>query len=306
MSEIWTKSNIIDMSGKVIIVTGANSGLGFETALALAEKGATVVLAVRNMDKGKTAEDKIKSICAGAKVKAMLLDLGDLASIRSFAEAFLKQYDSLSILINNAGIMIPPFQLTKDNFESQFGGNHLGHFALTGLLLERLISTKNSRVVTLSSLVAHKGSINFDNLDGSKGYSSWEFYGQSKLANLLFAKELQNKFSSNGIDSVSVACHPGFSQSNLFSRGSGKTANILIRLLQSLVSQPADMGALPTLYAATERIIEGGEYIGPDGKGGRKGYPKSDDIIGKLYDANVSNKLWTVSESLTGISYEFK
>ncbi|MCR8657394.1 oxidoreductase [Paenibacillus endoradicis] len=305
MSKIWTKSNITDVSGKVVIVTGANSGIGFETTLALAERGATVILAVRNMDRGKAAVDKIKSICAGANVRAMLLDLSDLASIRTFAADFLKQYEALSILINNAGIMIPPFQLTQDSFESQFGCNHLGHFALTGLLLERLISTPYSRVVTLSSIAAHKGKINFDNLDGSKGYSAWEFYGQSKLANLLFAKELQNKFSSHGIDSVSVACHPGFSQTNLFSRGSGKPANIFVRFLQNLVSQPADMGALPTLYAATEQEVKGGEYIGPDGKGGRKGYPKSDDIIGKLYDSDVSNKLWSVSESLTGISYKF-
>ncbi|OAB35105.1 short-chain dehydrogenase [Paenibacillus macquariensis subsp. defensor] len=306
MSKVWTKSNITDVSEKVVIITGANSGLGFETTLALAERGATVILAVRNMDKGKAAVDKIRLVHAGANVRAMLLDLGDLASIRAFAADFLKQYESLSILINNAGIMIPPFQLTKDSFESQFGGNHLGHFALTGLLLERLISTPNSRVVTLSSIAAHKGKINFDNLDGSKGYNAWQFYGQSKLANLLFAKELQNKFSSNGIDSMSVACHPGFSQTNLFSRGSGKQANIFIRFLSNLVSQPADMGALPTLYAATELTIKGGEYIGPDSNGGRKGYPKSVDIIERLYDSNVSDKLWSVSESLTGISYKFK
>jgi len=302
----WTKSNITDVSEKVVIVTGANSGLGFETTLALAERGAIVILAVRNMDKGKAAVDKIKSVHAGANVRAMQLDLGDLASIRTFAADFLKQYESLSILINNAGIMIPPFQLTKDSFESQFGGNHLGHFALTGLLVERLISTPNSRVVTLSSIAAHKGEINFDNLDGSKGYSAWGFYGQSKLANLLFAKELQNKFSSNGIDSMSIACHPGFSQTNLFSRGSGKQANIFIRFLSNLVSQPADMGALPTLYAATELTIKGGEYIGPDSNGGKKGYPKSEDIIERLYDSNVSNRLWSVSEGLTGISYKFK
>ncbi|KQO18155.1 oxidoreductase [Paenibacillus sp. Leaf72] len=305
MSVVWTKDNITDVSDQVVIITGANSGLGFETAAALAERKAKVILAVRNMEKGSAAAGKIKSVYPGAHVTPMQLDLGDLNSIRAFASDFMNQYDSLSILINNAGIMIPPHRLTKDGFESQFGGNHLGHFALTGLLLPKLISTPNSRVVTVSSIAAHNAAIHFDNLDGSKGYSAIKFYGQSKLANLMFAKELQNKFLSNHVDAVSVACHPGISNTNLFSFDSGKQANTFMRMLTGLLSQPAHMGALPTLYAATEPSIKGGEYIGPDGRGGRRGYPKSDEIINKLYAADISNRLWNISESLTGVSYKF-
>ncbi|MDN4618136.1 oxidoreductase [Paenibacillus sp. PsM32] len=305
MSKIWTTDDIPDMSGKVVIVTGGNSGIGFETALALAQKRATIVIAVRNMEKGADAVNKIKAAYVSANVKAMKLDLSDLTSVKAFAANFLNNYKSLAILINNAGIMYPPFHLTKDGFESQFGGNHLGHFALTGLLLPHLISTPNSRVITQSSLVAHDAHINFDNLDGSKGYSR-KFYGQSKLANLLFAKELQNKFRSNHINSVSVACHPGISHTNLGSFGSGKQANIFLRMISSMISQPAHMGALPALYSATSSTIKGGEYIAPDSKGGKKGYPTNDTIIEKLYDSNISNKLWNVSEDLTGISFKFE
>ncbi|WP_341281024.1 oxidoreductase [Paenibacillus sp. FSL H8-0537] len=305
MSVVWTKDNITDVSEQVVIITGANSGLGFETAAALAERKAKVILAVRNMEKGSEAVGKIKSLYPGAHVTPMQLDLGDLNSVRTFAADFMNQYESLSILINNAGIMIPPLRLTKDGFESQFGGNHLGHFALTGLLLPKLISTPNSRVVTVSSIAAHNAAIDFDNLDGSKGYSAIKFYGQSKLANLMFARELQNKLRSNHLDVASVVCHPGISNTNLFSFGSGKQANTFMRMLTGLFSQPAHMGALPTLYAATAPTIKGGEYIGPDGRGGRKGYPKSAEIINKLYDADLSNRLWNISESLTGVSYKF-
>ncbi|WP_338554519.1 oxidoreductase [Paenibacillus sp. KS-LC4] len=305
MSAGWTKDSMTDVSGQVVIVTGANSGLGFETAAALAERKAKVVLAVRNMEKGREAAGKIKSAYPGAHVAPMQLDLGDLNSVRAFAADFINQYEALSILINNAGIMIPPHRLTKDGFESQFGGNHLGHFALTGLLLPKLKAAPNARVVTVSSIAAHNAAIDFNNLDGAKGYSAIKFYGQSKLANLMFARELHNRLNSNHIDVASVACHPGISNTNLFSFGSGKQANAFMRMLTGLLSQPAHMGALPTLYAATAPTIKGGEYIGPDGRGGRKGYPKSAEIINKLYDAEISNRLWNISESLTGVSYKF-
>ncbi|MNO19052.1 short chain dehydrogenase [compost metagenome] len=176
---------------------------------------------------------------------------------------------------------------------------------MTGLLLPRLLNTPSSRVVTLSSLAAHGASIDFDNLDGSKGYSSWKFYGQSKLANMMFARELHNKLSLHKLNTVSVACHPGFSNTNLMSFGSGKRANPLMRLITYLGTQPAHMGALPSLYSATSPNIRGGEYIGPDGRGGRKGYPKSDPIINKLYQPNVSHRLWEVSEQLTGVAFKF-
>lgn len=306
MNKKWTKAKIADQSDKVVIVTGASSGLGYETALVLAEKGGEVILAVRNQHKGKAAVEAIKKAFPQAKVRTMLLDLADLASIRNFAGDFKATYKTLDILINNAGIMIPPHQLTKDGFESQFGANHLGHFALTGLLLDRLIATPQSRVVTLSSLAAHHGTIDFTNLTGVKGYKAIDFYGQSKLANMLFAKELQHQFSDNQLDTISLTCHPGFARSNLFSRGSGKKANPILRFLQNRVSQPADMGALPILYAATEPGLIGGEYIGPDGKKKRKGYPMNDPIINDLFNQEIAEKLWQVSESLTGVSYQFE
>jgi len=301
---VWTKDNIPNLSGKTVIVTGANSGIGYETALALAEKEALVILAVRNVEKGKAAIARIKAVYADAKVNVMSLDLSDLASIWSFAESFLQQYSFLSLLINNAGIMIPPLRRTKDGFESQFGTNHLGHFALTGLLLESLMTTPESRVITVSSLAAYKGKIAFNNLDGSKGYKAMEFYRQSKLANLLFTMELQNKFTANQINTISIACHPGVTHTNLASRDSGKQLNKFFQLLSKLITQPANMGALPTIYAATEPTLKGGEYIGPDGKNEWKGYPKI--LEHNLYDAEISNKLWSISEELTGISYDFK
>ncbi len=299
----WSKTAIPDLSGKIIIVTGASSGIGYETALALAEKGAHVILAVRNMEKGQRAVSAIYQAVPRASLSLLMLDLSDLSSIRTFAEQVNRQYDHLDILINNAGIMIPPLQFTKDGFESQFGCNHLGHFALTGLLLDRLKAALSSRVVTVSSLAAHHARIDFDNLDGKRGYKAIDFYGQSKLANMLFARELNQKLAADYCDTISVTCHPGFAQSNLFSRGSGGKANPLLRFLQNRVSQPASMGALPTLFAATEPGLKGGQYIGPDGPKKRKGYPKEDDIINEIYDEKVAAKLWQISEELTGVSY---
>ncbi len=304
MSQGWTVDKIADLTGKVVIVTGASSGLGLETASALAAKGATLIMAVRNTTKGEEAAKLIKATHPHAALHVMKLDLSDLISVRTFAEEFKNQYNTLSILINNAGIMVPPLSLTKDGFESQFGTNHLGHFALTGLLLERLIQTPGSRIVALSSLAADSGKIHFDNLDGANGYRAFQFYAQSKLANLLFSRELDYKLKEHGVDAISVAAHPGVSFTNLASRNSGKQTNKVVGFLFKLVAQPASMGALPTLYAATEPL-NGGEFIGPDGKGRRKGYPTIDQTIEKLYDQDVSKRLWTLSEELTGVTYTF-
>ena len=303
MSTVWNKESMPDCSDKTVVITGASSGIGLETAIAMAEKNATLVLAVRNMEKGKEALSKVKAIKSSVRAELMKLDLADLDSVRTFAAAYTQKYPTLDILVNNAGIMNTPYRLTTDGFESQFGSNHLGHFALTGLLLPHLISTPASRIVTLSSIAAHNASIDFKNLDGAKGYNSWRFYGQSKLANMLFARELNNQLTKGGLSTVSVVCHPGFSNTNLMSFGSGKRANPLMRLLTYLGTQPANMGALPTLYSATSPLIKGGEYIGPDGRGGRKGHPKSDSIINKLYDVDVSRRLWEVSEQLTGVTF---
>ncbi|MFD6208312.1 oxidoreductase [Peribacillus sp. NPDC060253] len=305
MTEKWNGEEMAEVSGQTIVITGANSGLGFETAFALAGKGAEIILAVRNASKGEKAVDRIISVYPKANVRVMQLDLSDLSSIRHFADSYNENYDSLSVLINNAGVMIPPYSKTKDGFELQFGSNHLGHFALTGLLLPRILSTPKSRVVTLSSLAAINGFIDFENLNGELGYKPMKYYGQSKLANLLFARELQNKFNQHDANPISVACHPGLSHTNLMSRGSGKPLNKFVHFLSKTITQPANMGALPTLYAATEPTLVGGEYIGPDGKKNRKGFPKIDDIINTLYNEEISQRLWDISESMTEVKYTF-
>lgn len=306
MTTHWDESQVPDMQGKTIVITGANSGIGYEAATILAGRGAEIVMAVRNYEKGQKALQAIQNVHPNAKLQLMRLDLSELASIRHFAEEFRQNHHKLSILINNAGVMMPPYSRTQDGFELQFGSNHLGHFALTGLLLPQLLATPHARIVTLSSIAAYAGKIDFDNLDGSKGYRSFKFYSQSKLANMLFARELQLRLAQHQVDTISVACHPGFTHTNLASRGSGKPVSGIFGLLSRSFGQKALMGALPTLYAATSPTIHGGEYVGPDGKGGRKGYPKLDDHIDKLYQADISQRLWTLSESLTGVQYEWK
>jgi NAD(P)-dependent dehydrogenase (short-subunit alcohol dehydrogenase family) len=293
-----------ELYGKIIIITGANSGIGFEAAKALSQKGAQVILAVRNEQKGESAIESIQKEYPQASLKVMKLDLADLASIREFANAFRKQLASLDILINNAGVMVPPYQLTKDGFELQFGSNHLGHFALTGLLLPLLKKSPKSRVISLSSIAHRGGSIFFDNLDGSKGYKAMEFYRQSKLATLLFAKELDQRLKQHGISTISLACHPGISTTNLFKIGK-KDAPAFLKSFANLFLQSAAMGALPTIYAATENNLIGGEYIGPDGKGNRKGNPAIEIPARGVYNADTMKKLWEVSLALTGVTYDF-
>jgi NAD(P)-dependent dehydrogenase (short-subunit alcohol dehydrogenase family) len=293
-----------NLSGKKVIITGANSGIGFEAAKKLSEKGAHVILAARNLEKGNRAVESLVQGNREASVELMKLDLADLASVRDFTSAFMDKFSSLDILINNAGVMIPPYGKTKDGFELQFGSNHLGHFAMTGLLLPLLKKTPGSRVVTLSS-IAHRGAtIDFTNLEGSKGYKAMKFYGQSKLANLLFARELDNRFKQHKIQAISVACHPGISNTNLFNLGKGETPKYMKGLMK-LFSQPAAMGALPTIYAAADDSLTGGEYIGPDGRGNRRGYPAIEIPAPGVFNSETMTKLWTVSEELTGVQYDF-
>lgn len=293
-----------NLNGKTVIITGANSGIGFEAVKALSAMGAKVIMAVRSKEKGQAAFDAILEDSDSAKVELMQLDLADLESVRAFASGFQSRFNQLDLLINNAGVMIPPYGKTKDGFELQFGSNHLGHFALTGLLLPLLKNTPGSRVVTLSS-IAHRGaSIDFNNLDGSKGYKAMKFYGQSKLANLLFAKELDNRFKQHGINTLSIACHPGISNTNLFKMGKAETPRYLKGLMR-FFSQPANMGVLPTLYAATDESRKGGEYIGPDGRGNRKGNPAIETPAAGVYDETTMKKLWDVSEKFTGVTFEF-
>jgi NAD(P)-dependent dehydrogenase (short-subunit alcohol dehydrogenase family) len=262
-----------------------------------------VVLAVRNREKGEKAAAKIRPVNGSLPVTVMNLDLADLESVRKFAEEYTARFDRLDVLINNAGVMIPPYKRTKDGFELQFGTNHLGHFALTGHLLPVVMNTPLSRIVTISSIAARSAKIHFDNLDGSKGYSPMTFYRQSKLANLLFAMELQNRLEVAGSTTISVACHPGISVTNLLSRGTGRETGRVMKVLMRIVAQPASMGALPTLFAATNPDLRGGEYIGPDGPGNTKGYPVLTNDPARLYKPDLAARLWEVSEALTGVRY---
>jgi NAD(P)-dependent dehydrogenase (short-subunit alcohol dehydrogenase family) len=240
-------------------VTGANSGIGYEMARALARKEARVILSCRNKDKGEAAVRQIAQAYPEAKADLMQLDLSDLASVRRFADEFTSRYGRLDILINNAGIMRPPFGKTADGFELQFGTNHLGHFALTGLLLALIIRTPQARVITVSSGGERFGEIDFDNLNAEKGYDGGRAYGQSKLANLLFTYELQRRFEDAGVDTIAAAAHPGWTVTNL------QVHWRMLRVLNPFIGQKPEMGALPALYAATAPDVQGGDYYGPGG-----------------------------------------
>jgi len=261
----WTTKDIPDQNGKVVIVTGANSGIGFEASRALAGRGATVVMACRSLDKGEAAARQIRGEYPEAQLDLKQIDLADLSSVRAFAEDFLAEYERLDILINNAGVMATPYRKTVDGFELQFGANHLGHFALTGLLIELLKKTPESRIVTVSSYAHFIGRINFNDLGSEKSYQKWLAYGQSKLANVLFGYELQRRSARNGGNPISVVVHPGYAATNL------QHTTTFFQMLNPIMAQSQEMGALPTLYAATSPEIQGGEYIGPEGgeRGGR-------------------------------------
>src|SRR5512139_1712601 len=267
MTSNWTAENIPDLAGKIAIVTGANSGIGYEMARALARKEATVILACRNKVKGEAAVRQIAEEYAEAQAELMQLDLSDLASVHRFADEFTSHYDRLDILINNAGIMAIPFGKTADGFELQFGTNHLGHFALTGLLLDLSLHTPQARIATVSSIVHRFGRIDFDNLNGEKRYSRSGAYAQSKLANLLFTYELQRRLKGAGVDTMAVAAHPGWTATNL------QTHSLLYRTLNPIMAQQTRMGALPALYAATAPDVQGGDYYGPRGWQELGGYP---------------------------------
>src|SRR3954447_4903057 len=267
----WTTADIPDQTGRTAVITGANTGLGYETAAALAAKGAQVVLAVRNLDKGKGAADLISRRTPGASVALQELDLSSLESIRSAADELRSKHDTIDLLINNAGVMMTPKSTTKDGFELQFGTNHLGHFALTGLLIERVLAAPGSRVVTVSS-VGHRfarNGIRFDDLQWDREYSRVGAYGQSKLANLMFTYELQRRLQ--GTNTIAAAAHPGGSRTEL-TRNLPPLIGAASRLIEPLF-QSAEMGALPQLRAATDPGVIGGQYFGPDGFGEQRGYP---------------------------------
>jgi NAD(P)-dependent dehydrogenase (short-subunit alcohol dehydrogenase family) len=296
----WTSANIPDQTGRTAVITGANTGLGYETAAALAAKGANVVLAVRNLDKGKDAAHRIEQSTPGAHVTLQQLDLTSLDSINAAAGELRDKYDTIDLLINNAGVMWTPKSTTKDGFELQFGTNHLGHFAFTGLLLDRLLPVEGSRIVTVSSQ-GHRirAAIHFDDLQWERSYSRVGAYGQAKLANLLFTYELQRRLI--GKNTIAVAAHPGGSKSEL-TRNLPRPLSAAIRVVEPLF-QDADMGALPTLRAATDPSVLGGQYYGPDGFGEQRGYPKVVASSDQSHDVDVQQRLWTVSEELTSVVF---
>jgi NAD(P)-dependent dehydrogenase (short-subunit alcohol dehydrogenase family) len=294
----WTLDNMPDQTSRVAIVTGANTGIGFETAAALAAKNATVVMACRNRQKAEDAMARIRERRPDAKLEFVELDLASLASVERFAEAFRAGHDRLDLLINNAGVMIPPFGTTEDGFELQFGCNHLGHFALTGRLLDLLEATPDSRVVNVSSMAHRQGKMDFDNLNAEKGYSAMPAYSQSKLANLLFTFELQRRLDAAGSKTLATAAHPGWTGTDL-QRHSG-----FIRFLNLFFAQTPPMGALPTLRAAADPDAEGGDYFGPKGFYEMRGYPVKVGTTPAAKSELDARRLWEVSEELTGVSFE--
>ena len=304
MSPKWTSEQIPDQSGRTAVVTGANSGLGLVTTRELARAGAQVVLACRNTDKGEAAAAGIRADVPEARIDVIALDLANLAFVHEFAQRFRSDHDTLDLLINNAGVMAPPRRETADGFELQFGTNHLGHFALTAQLIEAMAGQGDPRVVTVSSGGHRMGRIDFDNLQRTKGYHRWGAYGQSKLANLLFAFELDRRLRAAGSPIRSVAAHPGYAATNLQTAAPPLVDRLVMKVSNRLIAQSAEMGALPQLYAATYPGLEGGTYVGPDGIGEQRGYPEPVGSSGRARDEEVARRLWEVSEELTGVPFE--
>ncbi|GAA4978259.1 SDR family NAD(P)-dependent oxidoreductase [Kineococcus glutinatus] len=301
MSTNWTARDVPDQHGRVAVVTGANTGLGYETAEVLAGRGATVVLAVRDPHKGEQAAARM-----AGDVAVQQLDLTSLESVRTAAAALREAHPRIDLLINNAGVMYTPKQTTADGFERQFGTNHLGHFALTGLLLDRMLPVPGSRVVTVSS-TGHRirAAIRFEDLQWERSYSRAGAYGQSKLANLMFAYELQRRLAAHGAATVSAAAHPGVSNTELV-RNSPAVVRAPLSRLAPLITQPAAMGALPTLRAATDPGVLGGQYYGPGGLGEVRGHPRVVTSSPQSYDPAVQQRLWAVSEDLTGVEFPLR
>jgi NAD(P)-dependent dehydrogenase (short-subunit alcohol dehydrogenase family) len=297
----WTAEEIPDQTGKVAIVTGANSGLGRIAALELTRHGAQVVIACRSVDKGEAAAGEIIANVGGLEPLVRKIDLGNLESIHTFADEFTGR--RVDILLNNAGLMMTPFGTTSDGFETQFGTNHLGHFALTGLLLEALERAPAGRIVTVSSNEHKGGSIDFDDLQSKNGYSPRGAYQRSKLANAIFAIELDRRLRASGSPAISVFAHPGYAATNLQSTGPTGIMKQIMKVTNLVVAQAPERGALPSLYAATAPGVEGGQYFGPDGPGEMRGLPKRVKAKAEAYDPEIGARLWALSEELTGVHY---
>lgn len=308
MNQKWTQADIPELNGKVVIVTGANSGLGFESSKTLTEKGATVVMAVRNMEKGEQAQAGILKEQPEASLDLMKLDLASLESVDEFAAAFKAKYDRLDILLNNAGLMAIPRQETADGFEMQLGVNHLGHFALTGRLLDVIVKTSKARIHNVTSSANYRGTINFEDLMGEESYSRWEAYGQSKLANVLFTFELQKRLTEAGYDIIVNTSHPGLVlgnlQANSVEQSGTRMEALLYRVSSLFVAQDIEMGVLPMLYGMTAEEAKGGAFYGPHWFNIR-GYPEEKTANKEAYDEEELKRFWEISEELTGVTYNF-
>jgi NAD(P)-dependent dehydrogenase (short-subunit alcohol dehydrogenase family) len=304
----WAHADVPSQRGRTIVVTGANSGIGLEAARTLAGAGAHVVLACRDPRRAETAAAEIRGAHPGAELEILPLDLASLASVRDFASAFSARHPRLDVLVNNAGVMAIPRRTTADGFEMQLGTNHLGHFALTGLLMPRLLAAPAPRVVTLSSTAHRWGWMRFDDLHGERRYQRWLAYGQSKLANLLFSYELDRRARAAGRALVAAACHPGYSATNLQLVGprmdGSRRMEALMHWANRVFSQEAKMGALPTLFAATAPAVQGGDYYGPDRMFETWGHPTKVSSTARSHDPASARRLWEVSEELTGGRFE--
>jgi len=302
----WTAADVPDQHGRTAIITGGTGGLGLETARVLASHGATVVLAGRDAAKLETASNRLSSALPDASVQTVQVDLASLESIRKAALELTGRFPNLDLLVNNAGLMMPPYGLTKDGYELQFGTNHLGHFALTGLLLKQLLATPGSRVVTVSSNGHRAGQINFADLNSARRYRRTTAYGQSKLANLMFTYELQRRLATAMAQTMALAAHPGNARTDLTRHLSAPINAAIGPRFASLTSrfvQDAPMGALPTLRAATDPAAVGGTYYGPDGFGQFTGYPVVVTSTTRSHNRQTQRRLWVESEQLTGITY---
>ncbi|MDN3241728.1 oxidoreductase [Glycomyces tritici] len=303
-SRQWTVADIPDQTGRTVVVTGANSGLGIETARALAGRGAHVIMTARSEAKGRKAAEEIRADHPRANLEVRTLDLEDLDSVAAFAKGLIADRSRLDLLVNNAGVMAVPRSLSPQGHERQFATNHLGHFALTGRLLGLLEAGRDPRVVTVSSLAHRHGTMHFDDLTGAQRYSPVDFYGQSKLANALFGLELDRRLRAAGSPVRSLLAHPGFSATRLVSNGlMNAPARLFIGLLMPFVTQSQAAGALPQLRAATDPAAQGGQYYGPQGKSERKGPPVLVDTTAEAKDPETAARLWTISEALTGVRF---
>lgn len=294
----WDSKDIADQKGRVAIITGSSSGIGYETVRVLAEKKATVIIAVRNLQKGNGAVEKIRERHPDTDIKVMELDLANLESVRDFATEFKNSYNRLDLLINNAGVMIPPYSKTADGFELQFGTNHLGHFALTGLLIDLINNTPDSRIVNVASSAHHYGNLDLNDLNWEKrSYKKMRAYGDTKIANLYFTYELKKKLGEAGAKTLVTAAHPGWTATEL-QRHSG-----LIRFLNHFFAQGITMGALPVLYAAVGTDVKSGDYFGPSGWREMKGFPKKVESNELSHNKEIAEKLWEISEEWTGVKF---